>query len=419
MTMWRRRFTTLAIQIVVFALLAEVAAVVVHYYDVGWLYYVRPPRRPVIEETARGVLSGDVLHPYFGPIHRVGVRAETNNVGFGSPLAFPYARTSEPQFLVGIFGGSVARQFCDAGVARLAADLRTRAALGDREIVPLCFAHEGYKQPQQLLVLSYFLSVGQALDLAVNIDGFNEVALGTYNDERGRDITMPSPLHVDPIVNLIDRTTLTPDALYVLADISRAKERLNTLATRLQGARSAAVGVLTAMYYDYTRARYEADVARFAGLSTAPAAQSMLQLTPRLRPRDGEQLYADIAGHWANASQLMADALAARRVPYVHVLQPNQYHSQHAFSADEARIAINPATPFKPPVERGYPVLRETGRALAQRLPFFDATDLFDREPQAVYQDDCCHYNARGNELLGAFIAARAADVMRREATSR
>src|SRR5690606_10565907 len=145
-----------------------------------------------IPETARGELTGDALHPYFGPMHRPGVRAESNNFGFGSPYAFPYRRANDRQLLIGIFGGSVARFFCDQGIPRLTQVLERDPRYAGREIVPLCFAHEGYKQPQQLLVLAYFLSIGQELDLVLNIDGFNEVALGAYNYNQGRDISMPS-----------------------------------------------------------------------------------------------------------------------------------------------------------------------------------------------------------------------------------
>lgn len=87
--------------------------------------------------------------------------------------------------LVGIFGGSVARQCCDQGAPRLAALLEWSPRFAGREVVPLCLGHEGYKQPEQLLVLAYLLSLGQQFDLVINIDGFNEVALGTYNNDRG------------------------------------------------------------------------------------------------------------------------------------------------------------------------------------------------------------------------------------------
>src|SRR6185503_297529 len=169
--------------------------------------------------------SADGLHPYFGPIHRPGVRPETNNIGFGSKQAFPFARTSDRQFLVGIFGGSVARAFCDRGTPRLIAVLQRDQTLAGKEIVTLCFSHEGYKQPQQLLVLAYFLSIGQQFDMVVNLDGLNDVALGSLNNQRGLDISMPSAQHIEPLINLIDQATLTPDKLLSLAAIERDKER--------------------------------------------------------------------------------------------------------------------------------------------------------------------------------------------------
>jgi hypothetical protein len=89
------------------------------------------------------------------------------------------------------------------------------------------------------------------------------------------------------------------------------------------------------------------------------------------------------------------------------VLQPNQYFTKRTFGEDEARVALNAATPFKPPVERGYPALERVGAALKGREHFFSATSVFDEETSAVYQDDCCHYTQRGNDLLADFIASR------------
>jgi len=45
-------------------------------------------------------------------------------------------------------------------------------------------------------------------------------------------------------------------------------------------------------------------------------------------------------------------------------------------------------------------------------LRIVDATHAFDTEPAPVYVDDCCHYTARGNEILadvvlGAALASR------------
>jgi hypothetical protein len=111
--------------LVMFVALAEAAAVGGIFFSTGRSSITAERAVPAaLPETGRGELSADVLHPYFGPIHRPGVRPETNNIGFGSKQAFPFARTGDRQFLVGIFGGSVARAFCDRGTPRLIAVLQ-------------------------------------------------------------------------------------------------------------------------------------------------------------------------------------------------------------------------------------------------------------------------------------------------------
>ena len=397
----------------IFVVVAEIVALFLYYVDTGRLFYTYRRTMPVIEETAQGALTGDALHPYFGPIHRPGVRSETNNIGFGSPYPYPVARTSGRQWFMGIFGGSVARQFCDRGAGRLAAALQRSPSFATRDIVPLCFAHEGYKQPQQLLVLAYFLSIGQEIDLAINIDGFNEVALGAYNHERSRDISMPSGIHLDPLINLIDRSTMTPAMVESLARINRYKQRLNELALRMAGNDIAFLNFAMESYYAWTAGRYRAELARFASLPGNPSTASLVQVTPALRARDATTLYQDVATQWATASLMMKDLLETRSALYLHVLQPNQYHTARRFGPEEARVALNDATSFKPPVERGYPALLTAARGLQHRERFFDATGIFDAEPSAVYSDDCCHYTQRGNELLADFIARHVLETVR------
>jgi hypothetical protein len=391
-----------------------VVAVGVYFFQHGTFFYTAEKVIPAaLPETGRGELSPDVLHPYFGPIHRPGVRPQTNNIGFGSPQAFPFTRASDRQFLVGIFGGSVARAFCDRGTPRLIASLQRSQPLSGREILPLCFSHEGYKQPQQLIVLAYFLSLGQQFDLVINIDGFNEVALGSRNQERGRDISMPSPIHIDSLLNLIDQATLTPARVQALARISVYKERLNRLADRMRRNRSAAVHVALDRYYMFTMNRYRAEAAAYDALPSNPPASSILLLTPPVKKRDNaESVYQDIAGGWTSASLLMHDLLAARSVPYLHVLQPNQYFTRRTFSAEEARVALNNSTPFKRAVEDGYPVLARAVSTLSGKEQFLDGTPAFDRESAAVYEDDCCHYTDRGYEILAEVIAERAVAVV-------
>ena len=99
---------------------------------------------------------------------------------------------------------------------------------------------------------------------------------------------------------------------------------------------------------------------------------------------------------------------ASRGAVYVHVLQPNQYATSRTFTPEEAQVAVNAGSPFKPGAEQGYPALvraLDARRAAGSPWSEQDGTHLFDRESSKVYIDDCCHYTLRGYELLADFVA--------------
>lgn len=419
--MLRRTLGVVLVNVMVFCVLAELLALFLFYNETGRLFYAYQKPYEPIPETAQGRLTGDGLHPYFGPTHRqrypfdipeplranasTPTRVPTNNFGFASPHNYPFVKTSPNQFVIGIFGGSVAAWFCHVGAYRLIEDLKAHPSFTTKEIVPLCLGHEGYKQPQQLLVLSYFLSIAQTFDLVLNIDGFNEVTLSSFNNERGLDISMPSAMHLDPLVNLVNQATLTPEKLQSLAAMSQYKERVNDLVRRLQHNRIGAINFVLERLHRSATASYQAEVARFAALPSNPSDASLILATPSVTQRDETRALADAAAHWSESSRLMHHMLAARGIPYVHVLQPNQYFTSRSFSAEETKVARSDASPFRKRAEKGYPLLVKESEALKSRVNFLDATGIFDREPSPVYIDDCCHYTLRGNQLLADAIA--------------
>jgi hypothetical protein len=418
----RARLTLVAVNVVVFAVLAEAAALFAYYVDTGHLYYAdrRVYEAPAADES-QGRLTSEALHPYFGPTHKPGVpfnlpeslrpagapdpHLQTNNFGFVSAVDYPVARVDDRQYFIGLFGGSVGLWFCNVGAARLVDDLRRDPRVAGRELVPLCFSHEGYKQPQQLLVLTYFLELGQPLDLVINIDGFNDVALATLNDEHGFDISMPSAQHIEPLINLANQATLTPEKLRSLAAIQQRRERLRSLAGRLNRARLASVHFVLDRVYQRTLNDYAREQGRFANLPSANAANSAIQVTGRTADRRGTELFVAEADEWARASMLMHDLLAARGVPYVHVLQPNQYYTTRRFSDAEKKVAVSEASPYKRAVESGYPALLAAARTLAGRERFINGIDAFNGVAEPVYMDNCCHYTRAGNYALADFIA--------------
>jgi hypothetical protein len=414
--------TVIAINVIVFCVLAELAALLFHFVETGRVFYRHRPVYEPIGDAPAGQLTADILNPYFGPSHRSGVpfeippelrdagrespRITTNNFGFASPYNFPIVRSGD-EFIIGIFGGSVAVWFCQVGVERLVADLQQHEFFKTRTLVPLCMAHEGYKQPQQLQVLAYFLSIGQSFDLVINIDGFNEVALSPLNNQQNLDISMPSVSHFLPLINLIDQGTLTLPKLQSLTAIARYKARLNRLAATLEGNRSAAIDAVLSRYRIWLMGRYNGELQVFDGLPAAASGNSLIGAIPPTEQRSGTMLFEDIARNWAKASLLMRSMLTAQGTPYVHVLQPNQYHTTRTFTAQESAVARNATSPFKTGVEQGYPVLLAGAAAqgLVTQTGFFDGTRIFDSEPAPVYIDNCCHYTRVGNLRLADFLA--------------
>jgi hypothetical protein len=437
----KRLFQLLIVNVVIFCAIVEIAALTVFYFQHGWLFYLDPyrPQYAVMEQgqggrgqgagsDGRPALTDIGLAPYFGPIHRPGIpfdvpdalrqpgapasRIATNNFGFVSAHDYPF-QPAAGQAIVGIFGGSVAAWFCQVGADRLVADLHRQPAFASKTLVPLCFAHEGYKQPQQLIVLAYFLSIGQHFDLVLNIDGFNEVAIGDLNAQHGWDESMPSVLHLDPLIALINQSTLTPAKLEALATISHDRDRLNGLAGVLNRNRLASLDLIGGRYDAYLEGRYRAELVAFDRLPSAPATQSPIHVAPPVRPLHGDELFADIARNWIAASALMQEMLAAPRVPYVHVLQPNQYFSTRVFTDAERKVAFNAGSPFKDGAMRGYPFLERALAAPGAPVKVADAVHLFDAEPRPVYIDDCCHYTLVGYEHLADFAADAAARASR------
>ena len=55
-----------------FALFAELFALGAYYVETGSLFYLRPRASERIEDVEEGRLTGDALHPYFGPTHQPG-----------------------------------------------------------------------------------------------------------------------------------------------------------------------------------------------------------------------------------------------------------------------------------------------------------------------------------------------------------
>ena len=417
------------VNVIVFAALLEVIAAAVYFLKYKALFYTHanaPLEFVIGERGERGErgepgidrrveqltqLTDKRFHPFFGYTHRVG-SGGTNNYGFYCPYDYPFKREKANRYIIGIFGGSVANGFYVDGVERLTKRLKQHPFFAGKEIIYLNYALGGYKQPQQLEVLAYFLAVGQELDMVLNIDGFNEIVFCFNNSRLNVDIAMPSAQHFLPMKDLMDSRTMTGEQLDSIAKIQNYKKTFSGVIEKIKHTKSASLYLVYASYGKFLYKQYRGELVRFDGLIKAakPGDESSI-VNIKYTPGVGSEpvLLAQVATLWYRSSFMMNSMMAGglgRGGRYFHFLQPNQYYSKKVFTGKEQRDALDNGSVYGGLVKKGYPVLEKAVGVLRQNgVKAFSAVGIFDKVKEAVYIDNCCHFNRLGNEIFADFMA--------------
>lgn len=398
---------------VLFLFLAEAFSAVFVYLTENRFHYNEPATFDLPDPSEADELTRFRFHPYFGVVQKPGQRIHTtliaNNCGFSTRHDFPYLRGSDSEFIVGIFGGSVAEMFADVALDHFREQLEQIPALKGREIIILNFARGAYKQPQQLLVLTYFLSLGQSFDLVINLDGFNEVVLAQGNAEAGIHISMPSAEHILPLVSLMDKQTLTADTVALLHRLTRCREKITDREQAMSASTFAFSYLVRRVAVQRSRNEYSVLLQRY---STAAAADRSSSLVCLYDEMPGRNPGADTMDHaiqlWKNASLELHLASRTHDFRYFHFIQPNQYFSGKVFTGEELDQAVLAGSDRQVLAAAGYPRLLDQVSSLRlSGVAVFSLVDIFDEVAETVYVDDCCHVNKLGNHLLADRIAAR------------
>ena len=395
-----------AVNLIVFILLFELIAVGIYFLGHKAFFYTHE-KTPLenIESSADQQLTNKRFHPFFGYTHKAGSQG-TNNYGFYCPHDYPLKRENKDWFFIGIFGGSVAADFYDLGTRRLTDRLKSRPYYADKEIIYLNYALGGYKQPQQLEILSYFLSIGQELDMAINIDGFNEIVFCFNNNRLHVDAAMPSAQHFLPMRDLMDSRTLTGEKLESITEIQHIKKSYLRIREKLLHCKSAAVYLVLSSYGKYLYKKYRRELVRFDGLTKPAGPEDSIVNVKYTAGLVEPALLASVATIWYRASFNMNSQVTAWGGRYFHFLQPNQYVSKKVFSDEERKTALDYSSTYDLLAKKGYPVLQQAVVYLRQNhVRAFSAVDIFDSVKETLYIDNCCHFNQKGNELFADFIA--------------
>jgi len=364
----------------------------------------------VLEDGSGNVLGQaflrhEALHPYLGyvPVHDPAEAIDgllLNQGELFEPDSVLFERASDT-VLVALTGGSVAAQFGQKGLVTLERELARVPRFADKDLQFIGLAAGGYKQPQQLMAVAYLLALGGSIDVVINIDGFNEVALHQHeNADQGVFFAYPREWYFRaPPDNL---------ALPLVGEIAYRRR------ARARAARDAMASPLRASwtYRLLWKLRDRSANSELVELENAlrdyvPGGEASILLGPRREFANDGELFEAMVAVW-RASSLQLDGLCrSHGAEYYHVLQPNQYvANSKPLSPTELADAYRPELEYSRGAAAGYPLLIEAGARLrADGVRFLDATGVFEGLDETLYVDTCCHFNRRGNEVLAEAVA--------------
>ncbi len=347
-----------------------------------------------------------LIHPYLGfaltPYNTHAGKESLETYGYG-PNAGPVIREKIDNVLVvGILGGSVAKQFVESGYAtEMARMLKDSPKYANKGFIVTAPTNNGYKQPQQLLSLTYMLAQGAHFDIVIALDGFNEVALAETHAKAGLATEYPwswhgrvQPLELDSVLRLaVGEIAVTRREL--AASTQNARKCWSYTYSLFETVRAERlIAQLAQQENEVVGLRDTSDIPFFVRGPLPPAA-------------DDPAMYEAVVKMWKNSS-LQINALAkSNGFKYYHFLQPNQYDVGSKPMDPEERANIYFETHiFRSGPEVAYPLMRKAGKELAaEGENFHDLSGLFKNVEEDTYSDNCCHMNQRGNEMLAKAIA--------------
>ena len=376
------------------------------------------------DEEARRNDLGRQIHPYLGwsrrprpsdggeadgasaPAALARRHTRVNALGFESRIE-DYRALSERDYVVGVFGGSVASQLATIAGDELAAALEGRFPSLAGRVAIANLASAGYKQPQQAIALVEAIELGIPLDLVLNVDGFNEVHLGARDARAGHHPFFPSRSHYSAAVALGGVAPSQDELLHAgrAIDARRRAEAVRHFVATSAWARSALVRWIAGLRQRALLERAVAEEMRVEALAAKGAGGARVAQLPIDCGADDPRCGDVLVDLWVRGSRMMAALSRAAGADYVHVLQPNQYvPGSKPLDAQERANAYREGG-LQQNVAWGYPLLFDAiPRIEAGGIEFHDLTRIFVDRQEPIYVDVCCHYNRAGNVVLARSI---------------
>jgi len=346
-----------------------------------------------------------IVHPYLGFVGDYGDHTESpsfNKYGFYGPE--PLFEKSEDTVVVVLTGGSVAYQIYANSGEVILEKLRDIPALSNKDIHLISLALGGFKQPQQLFALSYFLVLGCEFDVVINLDGFNEIALPPTEDVARGTVPFFPRMWSDYAKKILDieRTVGLGRLMAVREKRDKIRKIFSRVPLRYSNCALVFWRFIDRRYYALERSIHEEIE------SANPNNEVSYQASGPFKEYENDSdLFADLAKIWRQSSEQMAKLCEANGIKYFHFLQPNQYvKGSKVLTAEENELAIAKEDyAYGNAVEEGYDLLVEEGKVLREEgINFVDLTMIFKEEKRTIYSDTCCHFNTLGSDMLAKEI---------------
>jgi len=364
------------------------------------------------KEPAKKELSQYVVHPYraytprpgFDTKTTIGWRARVNVFGIRSFFQDPRS-LEEKDLVIGIFGGSVAKGLSFRGRTPLRDTILEAHPEIEDSIRIVNFALSGYKQPQQLYLLSEMLLLGVPIDVVVNIDGFNEIALGTTDASRGFHPLYPEYNAWLSILEIAGGT-LSRRQVELAYDAMNCRERADSIQNLFHRIPFIGHSALVQAVAGEMILRNKRKAVAYEKALRGESREGRDDGVFKLEPTEEEKNPHYVASLWKRASEEMSGIAESSGATYIHILQPNQYvEGSKELSAEELEKAWNPKRPWSRAAAAGYRELRTFGKDLeAEGIDFHDLSFVFKGHDETIYRDVCCHFNEHGYDVFGRAV---------------
>lgn len=324
-----------------------------------------------------------MAHPYFGYVYNHMKDPESiNRDGFYSKVHFSQYKKDDHNFVIGVFGGSVAKSLANYLIKtqkkKHMSPLKRLEDITGKKVVIFNFGVSAYRQPQQFLTYSFF---ADKLDLSINLDGYNEIM---YRPSAQFMDWYPHYHKLFYRYNFEDYENLAQAYKYV----TTSRDYTNFIMSHSWLSHS---GLIHLSWLALQKRREGI----FSKLNPEGEKNNLF---PENNYKQREERLERAFAIWRDFTVKQLNLAKAHNKPALFFIQPNQYYlDSKVYSKEEkSKYLVNRREKSKV-ITAGYDLMSNFSLSYKEVMSL---KDLYKSTTETVYKDNCCHLNERGNSIM-------------------